>query len=50
MISFILKVAILIILIVLVVNHWDVVVDFANGIIDWIVYGMKAIAAGPSKG
>ena len=50
MISFILKVAIIIILIILVVNHWGVVADFVNGIVDWIVHYMKIVAAGPSKG
>jgi hypothetical protein len=48
MISFIIKLTILIFLIVLFVNHWDVVVAFFGGILDWILFYMDKVASGPS--
>ena len=48
MIFFIIKVAILILLIVLLVNHWDAVAAFFGGIVDWILFYMNKIASGPS--
>ena len=41
------KLAVFIILIILLINHWDTVYTFFNNIIDWIVYWMKTIPAGP---
>ena len=47
MISFILKAVIFIILLIIIVNNWGAVVDLFNGVVDWIVYYMKIISAGP---
>lgn len=49
MISFIIKLTIFILVIVLLVNHWDAIVAFGGGIIDWILFYMDKVASGPSR-
>lgn len=49
MIMFLIKLAILILLIVLLVNHWDAIVAFGGGIVDWILFYMDKIAVGPPR-
>ncbi len=48
MISFI-KLIIFVLVIVLLVNHWDAVAAFFGGIVDWILFYMDKIASGPSR-
>ena len=47
MITFIIKLIILILLIVLIYSHGDTVVAFFGGIIDWLAYWMNKVAVGP---
>lgn len=49
MFGFIIKVAIIVVLVVLLSTHWDAVVAFFGGIIDWTLFYMDKIAAGPSR-
>lgn len=48
MISFFIKLTILILVIVLLASHWDAVAAFFGGIIDWALFYMDKVAAGPS--
>lgn len=43
------KILILFVILILVINHWDIVMAFFNGIIDWLVYWMKAASVGPPE-
>jgi len=47
MIRFIIELTIFILVIVLLVNHWDAVAAFFGGIVDWILFFMDKIASGP---
>ena len=49
MLSFIFKLAIVIILVVLIYSHGDTVVAFFGGLIDWLAYWMDRVAVGPPR-
>jgi len=49
MIGFIIKVAIIVILVILLVNHSDSIFRLFGGIIDWILFYMDKIAVGPPR-
>ena len=49
MLKFLIELVLLFIVIVILINHWDVVAAFFNAVIDWIVYWMKAVSAGPPE-
>ena len=48
MIMFLIKLAILILVVVLIIDHRDAVIAFFGGIIDWILFYMDKVASGPS--
>ena len=49
MFSFIIKVAIVVVLVVLLSTHWDTVIAFFGDLIDWLAYWMDRIAVGPPR-
>ena len=49
MVKIIFKLTILILMLVLLVSHWNEVVAFFGGIIDWILFYMDKIAVGPPR-
>lgn len=49
MIMLFVKLTILILVIVLLANHWDAVVAFFGGMLDWILFYMDKVASGSPR-